>query len=145
MKQFLSVLCLSTLLLPGLSSCTKMDKNDNAYKVMGAWTPERYELRYTDFNGDSVVYEATSFGKDIWEFRKRGKLLIHLGTPDAGPYSYKYSVNDAVLDIGNQKYTITQVDDKHLKYYRISPPNDTARLQGQALGIVYYQEWHFSK
>lgn len=145
MKQLFTFLCLSAAFIPGLSSCQKdfKDKESNAYKILGGWRPQKYIVRYTDFNGGAIVSERTTFENNIWEFNKKKLLYIYVGRELA--YSYKYSIKDTELKVGEAKYVLTQLDENNLRYYLTSPPNDTARIDGRAVGIIQEQEWHFTK
>lgn len=145
MKQLFTILCLSAALIPGLSSCQKdfKDKSSNAYKILGGWRPQKYTVRYTDFNGGAIVSERTTFENNIWEFNKKKLLYIYIGRELA--YSYKYSIKDTELKVGEAKYVVTKLDENNLNYYLTSPPNDTARIDGKAVGIIQEQEWHFTK
>ncbi|RYD99691.1 MAG: hypothetical protein EOP54_03160 [Sphingobacteriales bacterium] len=145
MKQLVTIACLSIALIPGLSSCQKdfKDKNSNAYKILGGWTPQKYTIRYTDFNGQAIVYERTTFDKNIWEFNKKKLLYIYLDKELA--YSYDYSINNMELTMGGATYKLIELNQNTLNYLLTSPPNDTARIDGKAVGIIGEQEWYFTK
>lgn len=145
MKQLFPIVGLSVALISGLSSCQKdfKDKNSNAYKILGGWTPQKYTIRYTDFSGQAIVYERTTFDKTIWEFNKKKLLYVYLEKELA--YSYGYSINDTKLQIGSATYDLLQLDQNTLNYLATSPPNDTARIDGAAVGIIQEQEWYFTK
>lgn len=138
---------LSITLLFLLSSCKKdyKDEDSTAYKILGEWTPQKHLIRYTDFNGQAVVYERTSFNWDTWEFNKKKLLYIHFNTPEIGSYSYRYRIDGNELNIADGKYTITQLDEHHLNYYQKAKANDTALINGQAVGIIQELEWQFVK
>lgn len=105
--------------------------------------PEKHLIWYTDFNGQTVLHERTTFNRDTWEFNKKKLLYIHSNMPEVGSYSYRYRIDDKELSISDSKYTIRQLDEHHLNFYQKS--NDTAVINGQAVGIVQEMEWQFIK